>query len=29
MEIEEVGMGGGGAWTGLVWLKIGTGVGRL
>jgi hypothetical protein len=29
MEIsEEVGLGGGGVWTGLIWLMIETGVGR-
>jgi hypothetical protein len=25
MDLQEVGLGGGGAWTGLIWLRIGTG----
>ena len=27
MDLQEVGCGG--AWTGLIWLRIGTGVGHL
>jgi hypothetical protein len=29
MDLQEVGYGGGGAWTGLIWLRIGTGGGLL
>jgi len=29
MDFQEVGLGGGGEWTGLIWLKIGTGGGLL
>ena len=29
MDIQEVGWRGGGAWTGLIWLRIGTGDGHL
>jgi hypothetical protein len=25
MDLQEVGVGGGGAWTGLIWLRIGCG----
>jgi hypothetical protein len=28
-NLQEVGCGGGGAWTGLSWLRIGTGGGLL
>ena len=29
MGLQEVGLGGGVSWTGLIWLRIGTGGGLL